>query len=117
MLLRNTKGFANHFELLSHFGDHAADFSVSTMEEYEDLADHFLSKPSTPDMHECPRSKGDRVRFDKITQEYGVLGKDGVIRTYFIPKRCATVPVRIPRIKCHRHATNLDYAIASCTSH
>jgi pyocin large subunit-like protein len=116
MAARKTRGFASHTHLLSHFGDHASDFSVSTLMEYEELADHFLSKPSTPDMHECPRKQGDKVRFDKKTNEFGVIGSDGVIRTYFIPKKCSMVPKVIPRIKCHKFATNLEYAKSQCNS-
>jgi pyocin large subunit-like protein len=107
MALPNTKGFASPAHLLSHFGDHASDFSVKTVKEYEELANN---------MHECPRKQGDKVRFDKKTNEFGVIGKNGVIRTYFIPKKCSQVPKTIPRIKCHKFATHLEYATSQCNS-
>lgn len=111
MPARKTKGFADATELQTHFSDHAVDFAALTPSDYEALADAFLSKPATADMRECTRSKGDRVRFDKVTNEYGVIDNKGVIRTYFVPKMCSTLPRRNFRIKCHRLPSNLDYAI------
>ena len=84
--LPKTMGFANTAELLSHFSDHAQDFSALTMSEYEAKADHFMTKPKTNDMHECMRKMGDRQRFDKITYEFGVITSTGVIRTYLYRK-------------------------------
>jgi len=114
MQLPRTSGFANSNELLIHFGDHAQDFSASTLSEYEAKADYFLTKPKTNDMHECPRKMGDRQRFDMITNEFGVISSTGVIRTYFVPKKCSEVVQTTRRIKCHRLPTHLDYAIQSC---
>jgi hypothetical protein len=107
-------GFASG-QLISHFSDHAGDFSATTESEYEALADRFLNKPKTSQMHECSRLKGgDRVRFDKVTNEFGVVSPGGVIRSYYIPIPCASLPLGRPKIRCHKLPTNLDYVIATC---
>jgi pyocin large subunit-like protein len=112
---RNTKGFATAVERFAHFMDHAMDFSAATEFQYEEMADIFLTKPRTADMFECMRALGDRVRFDQITNEYGVIASNGVIRTYFIPKKCSALPKAVRRIKCHRFPTHLDYAKYTCS--
>jgi pyocin large subunit-like protein len=117
MPLRSTKGFANPAERLEHFANHAADFGASSDSHYEELADVFLSKPRTADMFECRRALGDRVRYDRATNEFGILSSKGIIRTYFIPKKCSTIPKGVRRINCHRFPTHLDYAKDACSVH
>ena len=46
-------------------------------------------------------SAGDRVRYDVITQESGIVTRDGYIRTYFIPEPST-----------HGYRTNLDYFLS-----
>ena len=45
-------------------------------------------------MLQCERPQGDLVRYDPSTDEFGVLGADGYIRTYFAlshARRCLRV--------------------------
>jgi len=114
MRVPKTKGFVDPTELLVHFSDHAGDFAASSKSAYESLADNFLSKTKTAQMHECVRRLGDRVRFDKVTNEFAVVTRDGFIRTYYIPKRCSQLPQGVRRVKCHNFPTNLDYVLDTC---
>lgn len=60
-------------------------------------------------MHECFRNTlwgtlaGDRVRFDVATQEFGIVTRQGYIRTYFIPD-----PAQ------HGYGSNFDYFLSQC---
>ncbi len=98
-----TRGF-HPASLGDHFDKHKRDFGVATEQEYEALADTFLGAPCPPDVLECTRiSSGDIIRFKETTDEYGVLSRTNVIRTFFKPK---------PRI--HRLRNNLEYFRAEC---
>jgi filamentous hemagglutinin len=100
-----TKGF-NPSDLADHFKKHVTlrnEFSAATMYDYQSLADQFMSAPRSPTVHECVRAGGDIVRYDSSTEEFGILDKDGVIRSYFKPD-----PAR------HGEATNLDYWKKEC---
>lgn len=90
-------------KLLQHFQDHGPEFGAATEVEYEELADRFLAGPRGLGTLECARVRGDIVRFNPTTDEFGVISSDGIIRTYFKPD---------PLI--HRQATNLDYYRAEC---
>jgi len=102
-----TKGFASWADLSDHFTKHVLqrrELSVATEAEYEALADAFLGGPMDQHTEECVRPRDhDKIRFNKITNEFGVLRSDGYIRTYF---RAST--------KRHSHPTNLDYFIWEC---
>jgi hypothetical protein len=102
-----TQGFADSFERAKHFDKHVTrrqEFAFATASEYEEAADRFLGEPLDPSTTEqCFRTKrdgstGDMIRYNRVTQELGILRRDGVIWTYFIPD-----PAR------HKRATNLDY--------
>jgi len=105
--------------LPDHFQWHGADFAVGSKEEYENLADTFLGGPKAPTAEECNRLGGDVVRYDPMTEEFGVLGTDGVIRTYYKPVPCHTLPpakrVRPDgRKNCHGLRTNREYFKRTC---
>lgn len=87
--------------LSDHFDRHGHQFAAVTEEEYEALAVVFITKilPGSPvkcracptcsclaygAIHECV-VRGDRIRFDTRTQEFGVLSASGFIRTYYKP--------------------------------
>jgi pyocin large subunit-like protein len=84
-----TRGFRTVDDLRRHFIKHGADFACATSLSYEALADAFLGGPLGQDVAECTRPGGDRVRYNQVTQAFGVLGADGFIRTYLILKRNA----------------------------
>ena len=107
-----TRGFDTAADLTEHFEKHVTrgnEFAVATEADYLALADKFLGEPlNRATTYECRRvrrdgSLGDKIRYNRITQEYGVLSADNVIRTYFIPD---------PAI--HGHTTNFAYFRSEC---
>jgi len=88
-----TKGFDTPADLTEHFETHVTiqkEFAVTTEVEYLKLADKFLGEPlNKATTYECQRTRrdgslGDKIRYNRVTQEYGVLSNQGVIRTYYI---------------------------------
>ena len=115
----NTKGFLNARQLNLHHAEHGADFGAKSASEYERLADEFLGSAKHPDVHECTRSRGDMIRFNPKTDEYGVLDGNGIIRTYFKPVPCASLPPAQRTAmrqagRCHSQTTNLVYFQEEC---
>jgi pyocin large subunit-like protein len=114
-----TRGFVSVMQLQRHYQDHGADFGCADASEYERLADEFLSGPRQSHVHECTRSGGDLARFCTVTEAYGVVGSNGVIRTFYKPIPCISVP-RATRAamqsagRCHDKATNFLYFKARC---
>ncbi len=99
-----TLGFRTAHKRTDHFLDHLADFGVIAESDYESLADAFLGGPKSAATLECVRPReNDIIRYNPITEEYGVLSFDGYIRTYFIPDPAE-----------HGLPTNLDYFYANC---
>lgn len=90
--------FATDDKLLDHFNRHGSDFNASTPEEYQRMASQFLTGTPEAGVLEKTRSNGDIVRFNPATDEFGVLSKDGIIRTYYKPD---------PSV--HGYPSNLDY--------
>lgn len=78
-----TSGFKTIYKLRSHFQSHGSDFAAVDDAAYLHMADTFLGVPKTMDMLECIRSNGDRVRYNKVTFEFGVVDRDNFIRTYY----------------------------------
>ena len=107
-----TRGFIDVLEKAKHFDKHVTrrrEFPFTTPDEYEASADAFLTSPlDSTTTEECYRTKrdgtvGDKVRYNRITQQFGVLGNDNVIRSYFKPD-----PAR------HGKGTNLNYFHDAC---
>lgn len=96
-----------------HHAKHQSDFPGLTPAQYEALADAFLQRPSSSSFKECNRKRGDFLRYDMVTGEFAVLSNNGVIRTYFKPVPCATLPPSA-RVRCHGYSSNLDYFNAEC---
>ena len=109
----NTRGF-RPIELLQHFADHGSEFAATGPAEYERMADDFWANPRPPHVQECRRARGDMVRFDPMTDAYGVIDSANVIRTFFKPVPCASVALAqratMKRAgQCHAEVTNLVY--------
>ena len=70
-----------------HFMDHGYEFGAETIDEYEAMADHFMTKPLEATMKECLREPYRQIlcRYDRITQEYGSMYVWGTLITYFKP--------------------------------
>src|ERR1039458_5993864 len=92
-----TNGFLNLKQLNRHYTSHGAEFGAKSATEYQTLADMFLGGTRVQPIEECFRGKGDIVRFNPVTDEYGVLDSGGTIRTYFKPAPCASLrgPIKI----------------------
>jgi hypothetical protein len=115
-----TKGFVNERQRNRKFTKHGADFGASNAQEYARYADEFLGGIAPDGVLECPRSEGDKLRFDPRTNAYGVLDAGGVIRTFFKPVPCSSIrdvslrTIAIESGMCHGHATNLLYFQSEC---
>jgi hypothetical protein len=91
--------FADNAKLADHFGRHGGDFGAKTASEYQSKADRFLTGQRGQGVLEKARPRsGDVVRYNPATEEFGVVSKDGVIKTYYKPD---------PSV--HGEPTNLDY--------
>jgi filamentous hemagglutinin len=84
--------------LLDHFERHGADFGAISPSEYERMASDILRQSNPEVALEKIRKNGDIVRYNPSTEEFGILSKDGVIRTYYKPD---------PSV--HGLKTNLEY--------
>lgn len=79
-----TRGFETSAELTDHFVKHRAEFGVSTKEDYEALADAFCGGPRDASTQECSRRRDRAIlRYNPVTNEFGVLHTNNYIGTYF----------------------------------
>ncbi len=101
-------------ELANHFARHRSEFAAADAQEYERLADRFISAPVGPNLMECTRLRGDKVRYDITTEECAVVSASGAIRTYFRPRPCASLPVGAIRTRCDGFPDNIQYFRATC---
>jgi len=113
--LKYTMGFEPS-ALMDHVQRHAARLHiVGGATEYEELADALFAIPRPPDVVECSRPDGDIIRFNKITEEYGVIAPSRIIRTYYVPVPCRTLaPANRRPGSCHKAPTNFDYFKRNC---
>jgi filamentous hemagglutinin len=93
------KGFASEKLLNKHFEKHGDDFDVSDADSYLSAAEGFMNKNPSASILEKVRADGDRVRFDRSTNEFGIVTPGGVLRTYYKPVSGSG----------HDYPTNLDY--------
>ncbi len=85
-----TKGFLDDNELGDHFDKHVIrqrEFpGVTTKEKYLELADTFCGGAMDSNTQEHIRSyDGAIIRYNTVTNEFGIVGVDGYIRTYYKP--------------------------------
>lgn len=114
-----TSGFESVEDLNEHFQEHGSDFSASKAGDYERMADAFLGGSKRETVHECTRSCGMKLRYDPVDEAFGVIDKGGVIRTYFKPVPCSSLPGAARAAakqmgRCHPCANNLVYFKAEC---
>jgi hypothetical protein len=99
-----TLGFRDNAALADHHQKHRSEFSWISQERYADQADKFLGGPLNPNTQlEGTRSNGETIRFDTVTNEFGILSSERRILSYFKPD---------PRD--HGRASNLDYFQQEC---
>ena len=112
-----TKGF-RPTELLQHFSDHGAEFGLTAVDDYVRLADALWIDPRPAHVEQCVRMGGDTVRFDTLTNAYGVVDNFNYIRTLFVPIPCATLtPAQRAAMRpggCHNEPDNLSYFRKRC---
>ncbi len=83
-----TNGFANPALLSDHFTKHKNDFGCTTEQDYETMADEFCGGVMDTNTQEYIRSyDGAVIRYNSITNEFGVVGNDDIIKTYFKPSQ------------------------------
>ncbi|WP_309930729.1 RHS repeat-associated core domain-containing protein, partial [Arthrobacter sp. 1088] len=80
-----TAKFGGESYLADHFARHGSALGATSAAGYEKMAAEFLQGPISPSTIEKVRTNGDIVRFNSSTQEFGILSKDGVVRTYYVP--------------------------------
>lgn len=81
--------FASEKLLRSHYIKHVVkqkEFGNITMDEYLEGARKLINSKPGGDILTKTRSNGDILFYNKSTNEFAVVTKDGVIRTYFKPK-------------------------------
>ena len=76
--------FKNEKELDKHFQTHGREFGNITKDQYIEKA-RALINSSSKDVLTKVRTNGDTLYYNKVTNEFAVLTKDGIIRTFFKP--------------------------------
>jgi|GEM_PF-1886495 len=93
--------FANAELREGHFLKHGKDFGAKTAQEYEKRAATFMLGDLSPGVLEKTNSYGDIIRYNVLTDEFGMFSKQGFIRTYYKPD-----------LQIHKLPTHLDYFYA-----
>ncbi|MEK7510081.1 MAG: peptidoglycan-binding protein [Patescibacteria group bacterium] len=91
------KGF-DPIRLSQHFKDHGARLGVQSEVEYEWLGKMFMNRSAGGTLLTKTRANGDIIRFDTVTEHFGIKAADGRIKTFYKPD---------PAI--HGYPTNYDY--------
>lgn len=111
-----TNGFPDQTTLELKFDKHVTigqEFTYSDANEYGQQADRFLGEPLDADTLECFRTRkngtvGDKIRYNRVTQEFGILAANNTIRSYYVPRPG-------PQPNGHGFATNELYWQHSCS--
>jgi len=104
---------------MQHYADHGNEFGAANTTDYEKLADAFWIDPKPAHMRECRRRQGDIVRFDPVTQACSIIDSKSMIRTFFKPVPCASLPLEqraaVKSVgRCHGYSDNLIYFQMEC---
>ncbi|GAA1677099.1 RHS repeat-associated core domain-containing protein [Kribbella yunnanensis] len=92
---RNKTSVENAFK---HWDKHKTEFpNLNNAKEYVEAGTTFL-RSTNKNILTRTRGNGDSVRYNPVTNEFGVMDRSGVPRTYFRPDPAD-----------HGHATNMDY--------
>lgn len=109
-------GFVSAARLTDHFERHGADLGAIDEADYLRKAKIFLERDiSGTEVEECFRTQGDLVRYNPVTEEFGVADVAGVIRTYYKPVPQHLAPPGTDPAKTHTFPTNLDYFLDACS--
>ena len=87
MYIGLTVPFASAFHLSSHFLKHGKDVGAVSEQEYEQMADAFMSKPIRAGIYECTSVHGrrERNRIEESTFYFGVAYNGSTIATFYPP--------------------------------
>jgi pyocin large subunit-like protein len=97
--------FLDKKALATHHQRHRGEFGWISEEKYAYQADKFLGSPlNVKTQFEGKRSNGDIVRYDRVTDEFGILSSDRHVLTYFKPD-----------VRTHGRASNLEYFQRECS--
>lgn len=109
-------GFANALKLAEHAAKHGPQFGTVSENDYLDLAKAFLEAPlgGANSTQECLDADGDIVRFNKQTDEFGVVSPAGIIRTYFKPIPYCDAAPGLSLLLTHNFPTNQLYYEDNC---
>jgi pyocin large subunit-like protein len=78
--------FETPADLTDHFDKHRGEFGALTEADYAALAEAFCCGSLGAHTEEHVRTTdGAILRYNRVTNEFGVLGSDGYIKTYFKP--------------------------------
>ena len=80
-----TLGFETYVDLIDHYGRHGQELGALDPVDYERMADEFMGQPPADPalVLQCRRRNGDLVRYNQVTEEFGVLRRDLVIKSYY----------------------------------
>jgi len=81
--------FASEELLREHAGAHAAEFGLQTAAEYLGAARQFILSSGERGTVSFARANGDRVIYRLATNEFAVVTRQNIIRTYFAPRQGA----------------------------
>ncbi len=98
--------FEYSYKRTEHFDKHCTrrgEFLCRTELEYEARADVFMTNKRRITTLQCRRPQGGIVRYDLFTKEFGVVGQNGFVVTYFLAR-----PVS------HGYPFNVCYFLAQC---
>jgi pyocin large subunit-like protein len=102
--MANTNGFRPGSEL-SHWGKHWQKFAVPVdVATYASMADDFFGARPPGIAEGQRRGNGDIIRFDPVTEHFGVVDNHGFIKTFY--------PAETSE---HDEATNAEYFMAEIT--
>lgn len=80
------RGFADSGSRADHFQRHGSEFGASSEDEYERMAREYLNaEASISVLDYIRRGNGDIIRYNRVSQAFAVMRKDGIIRTFFKP--------------------------------
>jgi pyocin large subunit-like protein len=77
--------FEDAVTLSFHYEKHRNEFTYQSEFEYQQAADAFMSAPLQAPVRECHRAAGDRVRFDRKNELFGVVAPSGFLKTFHRP--------------------------------
>ena len=85
-LYRYTAGFIDFDDFVYHFYGHSAEIGINDWIEFAGWVDRFCGGPKDSDTDECQRnSDGAILRYNNVSNVFGVLHADNLIGTCFRP--------------------------------